>query len=434
MALIGGAGLLAGCETFDSLVGTRKTPLPGERLPILRSEGTLGPDRGVDPLGVALPAPQARADWPMAGGPSTHVAGHGVLAEGARLAWRADAGSGSGYRARLAAGPIVAAGRVVTVDAFATVSAFALADGSRFWRTGTEREREPALPMGGGAAIADGTVFVATPLAEILALSLADGTILWRAPLPAPARSAPTVAAGRIFVATAENHLLALSAANGDRLWTYRAAPALTMPFGLGAPAVDGETVVAGFGSGEMAALRAADGRVLWIETLGAVGSTSLGDLSGIVGQPVIDRDRVLAVGTAGITIAVDLRSGRRLWERAFGGDVGVAAAGDFLFAVTRGGTALALGRDDGRIRWATDLDPSPEGGRRRVVARFGPPILAGGRVLVPSSRGEVLGLDPRGGAIAQRIPVSSSVTLPAALVEGTLLLLGDDATLMALR
>jgi hypothetical protein len=67
-------------------------------------------------------------------------------------------------------------------------------------------------------------------------------------------------------------------------------------------------------------------------------------------------------------------------------------------------------------------------------VARFGPPILAGGRVLVPSSRGEVLGLDPRGGAIAQRIPVSSSVTLPAALVEGTLLLLGDDATLMALR
>jgi outer membrane protein assembly factor BamB len=142
----------------------------------------------------------------------------------------------------------------------------------------------------------------------------------------------------------------------------------------------------------------------------------------------------VLATGLGNISIAVDLRSGRRLWERNFGSANGLASAGDWVFGVTAAGEAVAIGRDDGRIRWITELNPVPEGGRRRAEARFGPPLVAGGRVLVPSSRGELLALDPQSGAIAGRIPLSSGSTLPLAVAGDTLLVLGDDGTLMALR
>jgi outer membrane protein assembly factor BamB len=434
-ALLGAAALLPACETIDGIFGTRKTPLPGERRSVLRSDPALTPDAGLDGGPVNLPGPQSLPEWPQVGGPASHAPGHATLSAQPAQAWRASVGSGSGYRQRITAGPVIAGGRVFAVDAFGSVSAHALENGARLWRADTSREDESAGAMGGGCAAEGGVLYVATGLADVLALTPEDGSIRWRARIPAPARGAPTVAGGRIFVPTVENHLLALSVEDGRRLWTHRAQPIVTLPLGLPAPAVEGDTVVAGFATGELTALRAADGRVLWGETLGGVANTSLADIVGITGQPVIDRGRVFAVGLGNTTIAVDLRSGRRLWERAFGGSAGPAAAGDWVFAVTRGGDAVALGREDGRIRWVTELDPTPETGRRRgAPARFGPPVVAGGRILVPSSRSEVLMLDPGTGAVAGRVPLSSGVTLPAALAQDTLVLLGDDGTLMALR
>jgi outer membrane protein assembly factor BamB len=433
-ALLGAAGLLAGCDSLDNLFGTRKTPLPGERRSVLRADPTLIPDPGENRT-VALPEAQPIADWPQVGGPASHAPGHARLAEAPRQAWRASIGYGSGYRQRITAGPVVAGGRVYAVDAYGEVSAFSLENGGRVWRTDTSREDESAGAMGGGVAVEGGIAYVATGLADVLALNAETGAILWRARIPAPARGAPAVAGGRIFVPTVENHLLALSVEDGRRLWTHRAQPAVTLPLGLPTPAVDGETVVAGFGTGELTALRASDGRVLWGETLGGVANTSLADIVGITGHAVIDRGRVYAMGLGNVTIGVDLRSGRRLWERPFGGGSAVASAGEWVFAVTRGGDAVALGRDDGRIRWVSELDPAPAtGSRRGDPATFGPPIVAGGRIMVPSSKAELLLLDPATGAIAGRVPLSAGVTLPGAVSQETLVLLGDDGTLMGLR
>jgi outer membrane protein assembly factor BamB len=434
-ALLGAAALLGGCSALESIVGERKVPLPGERQGVLNPEPPLVADSEVEGVAIALPPAQPVAEWPMAGGPSGHSPGHVALADRLALAWRASAGSGSASRQRITAGPVISGGLVHAVDAWGRVSAHALADGRQRWRTDTTPEDQSAVPLGGGAAVADGIVYVATGAAEVLALNQADGTIRWRARLPAPARGAPTVAGGRIFVPTTENHLLGLSAEDGRRLWTYRGSPQVTIPLGLPAPAVEGETVVAGFGTGELVAVRAADGRLIWGETLGGVANTSLADIVGITALPLIDRGRVIAIGLGNTAIAVDLRSGRRLWERNFGGPSGAAAAGDWVFAVSRNGEALALGREDGRIRWVSELDPAPAGGRRRgEPTRFGQPLVGAGRVLVPSSRGELLLLEPSNGQVAGRVSLGSGVTQPMASADGTLVALADDATLIALR
>ena len=435
-ALLGAAGLLGACDTIDGILGTRKTPLPGERRSVLRATPGLTPDAAAEGRLVTLPGPVSLAEWPQNGGPATHSPGHAALSEAPRQAWRASIGSGTGYRQRITAGPVIAGGRVIAVDAFGIVSAHALENGGRLWRTDTARENESAGAVGGGVAVEGDTCYVATGLADVLALDAATGAVRWRVRVPTPTRGAPTVAGGRIFVPTVENHLLALSLEDGRRLWTHRAGAQTTLPFGLPAPAVEDETVVAGFGTGELVALRVSDGRLLWAETLGGVANTSLADFVGITGLPVIDRGRVFATGLANVTVAVDLRSGRRLWERPVGGGTGPAVAGDWVFAVTRSGDALALGREDGRVRWATELDPSPATGSRRAPppAQFGPPVVAGGRVLIASSRPELLILDPATGAVVGRTPLSAGATQPAAVAAETLALLGDDGTLMALR
>ncbi|MBL6078203.1 PQQ-like beta-propeller repeat protein [Belnapia sp. T18] len=436
-ALLGGAGLLAGCEsitdTFDGIFGERKVPLRGERRPVLAVERPLNIEEGAQ-APVTLPPPALNADWPQAGGTISHAAGHPAL--GLRLgeAWRTAIGTGTAYRRRLLAPPIAAGGAVYAADALGMVTALTALDGRRRWSFDTRPEKDRDGALGTALAFDNGTLYLATGMAEAMALDPADGKPRWRVDLPAPARGALTVANGRAYVTTTENHLLALSVEDGRTLWTYRGQPTATMALGLPAAAVEGEMVVAGFGSGELAAIRASDGRAQWSETLSSAAGGGLADIAAITALPVIDRGRVFASGLGGITIALDLRSGRRLWER----DVAAAetpwVAGDWVFLLTTGAEVACLGRDDGRVRWIASLQRFKDEKRRRDPIQWAAPVLAGGRLLVAGSNAQLVEVDPSNGEIAGRVRLPDGVMLPPAVAGGVMYVLTEDAVVAALQ
>lgn len=433
-ALLGAAGLLAGCETLDDIFGEKRERFAGERRAVLTTpERVLSADDAAQGTAVVLPPPAPRADWPQAGGDAAHAGGHPALGGTLGSAWRSGFGSGSGYRRRILAGPVAGGGQVFAADAFGEVSAFDATTGNRRWRRDTGRERESDSPLGAGLALGGETLYVATGLSELLALNAADGSVRWRVDLPAPARGAPTVADGRIFVPTVASQLVCLAAEDGRRVWTHRAAPTTTIPLGLAAPAVEGEAVVAGFPSGELFALRATDGRVLWSESLAAAGTITLSDIAGVRAAPVISGGRVIAVGIGGLTICVDLRSGRRLWEQETGGTEAPWAAGDWVFLTNDVGQVAAIGRDSGQVRWATSLRPAARGSRPPERILLSSPVLAGGRVLVGTGRGEIVAIDPASGAVTGRTPMPGSVTLQPIVTGNLLVAATDDATLVAL-
>ena len=437
-ALLATAALLGGCETFDSIFGERKVRLSGERRPVLDlPDRSLSVDEGAAALPVSLPPPAPRADWPQAGGDAAHAGGHPALGPTLAEAWRADFGSGSSYRRRLTAPPVAAGGTVYAADAFGVVSAFDLARGGRRWRLDTTRRGEDddgSGAVGGGIAVEGDTVYIASGLAELLAVNAADGNVKWRVRVPAPSRGAPTVAAGKIFLPTIENQLVAFAAEDGKRAWTHRAAAVTAVPLGLPAPAVEGDVVVAGFGSGEIFALRVADGRVQWSESVAPSGAGGMSDVAGMRAMPVISQGRVVAIGMSGLTICVDLRSGRRLWERELSGTEAPWAAGDWIFAVTGGGDAVAIGRDSGQLRWVSSLRPERRGSRPPEPVQLASPVLAGGRLLVATSRGELVALDPASGSVNGRQRLPGPATLQPGVAGDTLFLATEEATLVAMR
>jgi outer membrane protein assembly factor BamB len=433
-ALLGATGLLGGCEMFDGIFGERRERFPGERRSIMDiPERSLQADPAAAATAVTLPPPAPRPDWPVAGGDIAHSGGHIAFGPGLARSWSSSFGSGNGYRRRLLAGPVAEAGSIYVSDSLGVVSAFDAATGGRRWRRDTDRTNDDTGTMGSGVAVSGETLYVATGLAELMALNIADGSVRWRVDLPAPARGAPTIAGGTVFVPTVSSHLVALAADDGRRLWMHRAAAIPTIPLGLGTPAVEGEVVVAGFPSGELLALRTTDGRVLWSESLAAAGSIALSDIAGVRARPAVAYGRVVAVGMGGLTICVDLRAGRRLWEQEAGGTEGAWMAGDWVFMSNDAGQVSALERESGVVRWTTSLRPPARGNRPPDPIGLSSPVLAGGRLLVGTSLSELVSLDPASGEVGSRLPLPAALGMQPIVTGGLMIAATDDGTLVAL-
>lgn len=421
-----------GCSLLDDWFGAEKDPLPGKRESVALSRRGLAVDK-TDTRPVTLPPPTPRPEWAQPGGGPTHVGGNIEIA-GFNPAWRASLGAGGGYRARITAQPIVAGGRVFGMDSDATVTAFALSDGSRQWRTDTQSDEDRSTNIGGGISHAEGTVFASTGRAELLALDAATGAIRWRQPLGAPARSAPTIADGRLFTLTLEDRLLCHSL-KGERQWTYQSQTVATTVLGQAAPAYADGLVVAGFGSGDVAALRAESGALAWGDSLASTrGRASMAELSGIRALPVLDRGIVFVIGAGGVLVSMDQRSGRRLWELEAGGHQTPWLAGEWLFVVTSDQTLAAIGREDGRVRWLTDLPAFEDEEKQRGPLFWTGPVLAGGKLIVAGSNSQAVSVDPASGRLIGRIEIRDKISVAPVVAAATLLLVTDDGTLAAYR
>ena len=429
---------VSGCDTIDSVFSSSddKEKLPGTRISILALERELRPNLESVETRIILPRPEDTVVWPGAGGLSHHAMHHLVIGDAPKRAWSVDAGEGSGLRNRVFAEPIIADGRIFTMDAEGIVNAFDAATGKRAWRAKTaSKVDEDNAFLGGAIAFEQKRIFATTGAAQVLALDAATGKEIWRVPVETPIRAAPTVNAGRVFVVTVENQVVALAADTGRKLWAYAGSPAPTILLGGTAPAVDGGVVVAALSSGELVALRTDNGTVLWNETVVAVRRTeAAASLPDIAARAVIDKGRVFAVGQSGVLVAIDLRTGRRLWEVPVAGIYEPWIAGDFLYAITIDSEAVCIDARSGRILWVTQLPrfEDEEDKTGRIV--WAGPALVSDRLILVSSNSEALSLSPYSGAVLGKVELSSGTTLSPVFANASMYILGDDGDLSAYR
>lgn len=425
---------VTGCSWFDDWFGDKKTPLPGTRLDVLAARRGLTID---NPTGrpVTLPPAVANADWLQAGGVASHEMGNPAARDTLEQVWTAPIGDGGGYRKKVTARPVVSNGRVYAMDSSAVVSAHDAKSGAEVWRFATQAEDDDSTNVGGGIALDGSILYAATGLADVLAIDAATGKQHWRKSIPTAARSAPTIAEGKLFIPTIDDQLLALSAADGSRVWSHQAATAETTVLGLPAPAYADGLVVAGFGSGELVCLRAASGAVTWTDSLASLrGRTSLIDLSAIRGMPVIIEGRVYAIGLGGLMVSIDLRSGRRLWERDIGSGESPWAAGDWLFVVTSDLEAVAINRQDGTIAWATQMPRWENEAKQEDPIHWVGPVLAGGRLVLASSNKQLASVNPLNGKIMATQALAGPAAVAPVVAGGTVFVVTDDGALLALR
>ncbi len=455
-AAIAALALLAGCGIFKGGDAKPKTAVLGERIPVLTVETSASTDPAIASLAVTVPPPEANADWPQPGGNPQKLIGDVALAAQPKRVWTARiAGVKAG--ARLAAPPVVAGGRVYVMDTNATVHSFDAQTGGKVWesqllgRVGPGIKRGGVTGMilgkahksfkrslfGGGVSYDDGKLYAANGLGEVAQMDAATGKIGWRVTPGGPLRGAPTIANGSLYVMTQDNQLFSLNEADGSTQWTASGPLQSAGVFGAGAPAAARGTVIAGFSSGDLDAYRYENGRIVWQDALTRTSvSTTVGDVSDVDASPVIDDTRVYAVGAGGRAIALDLVTGQRLWELNIGGISTPALGGDWLFVVSDQAQLFCIQRTSGKIRWATQLTRWKNPKKKTNGVFWSGPVLAGGRLLLTNSLGELTYVDPATGKeqATEEKAAKKPFSLPPVVAGGTLYLLASDGTLSAWR
>lgn len=424
---------LAACDTW--MGENEAPPLPGKRIAILAQDRAVTPEAALADIDIRLPPPEPNDDWPQPGGYAPHAMHHMELGDDLERAWTASVGSGTSGRAHLWSQPIVAEGRVFAMDAEAQVTAVDAASGRTVWDQDVTPENEDAGGFGGGLAYEDGRVFAATGFGEVVALDAATGKEQWRRKVSGPVRGAPVARGGRVVVVSLDNQTHALAADDGRVLWTHQGLSEIASLLGASSPAIEGNVVIVPYSSGELFALRLENGAVQWSESLAGIRRTgAAGTLSDIRGLPVIDRGRVYAAGNSDIIAAIDLRTGRRIWDRQIGSAQTPWVAGDYLFLISTANELVALEARTGRVKWVAPLQRWANEKDKAGTLVWSGPVLAGDRLIAVSSHGWALSLSPYTGEVLGKERMPDAVTIPPVVAGRSLYFLTDDADLVAYR
>lgn len=425
----------SGCSLFKKGAGP-KTPVLGQRISVLTSETDVEIDPATQTLPFSLPPTQENSGWTESGGNASNSMGSLALGNALQPAFTVQAGRGSSLTARLTAPPIVANGRVYTIDTLGAVRAFNARTGAPVWASQTPDVRgDEAALYGGGIAYDNGRIFATNGLGFVSALSEQNGGILWKVRPGGPLRGAPTVANGAVYVISQDNQIYSLKEDDGSTNWSEAGTLQIAGIFGAASPAVGQGTVVAGFSSGELNGYRYENGRQVWSDTLQRTSiRTSVSSLSDIDADPVVDSGQVFAIGEGGRMVALDLVSGQRMWELNIAGLSTPWVAGDWVFVVTDEDKLLCIYRQNGHIRWINQLPKFVKPKDKKGGIDYTGPVLAGNRLILAASNGQIIQIDPATGNYVSQFNVGAGVSLPPVVADSTLYIYDDQARLHAYR
>lgn len=440
------------CAAILTACGTTEDQLARDEFADAEAVLTAEEEILADPIlaaeAVVLPPAFENPEWAQAGGEADHAPVHVSAPEFLQRLWRATVVSSKSKKAPQTSPPVVGPERLYVIDAVASVAAFDKSNGRQVWRTRMTpdvtdpqasrfnifaRVHPADLGFGGGAALEGDRLFVTSGFGFVAALDPETGEVLWKYDGPGPMRNPPLVAEGVVVAVSISNEVVALDQQTGEEVWTYQSFEESARFLAAAAPAYADETVIIPFSSGEVASLNITNGRVQWQAVISRTSRlNALSVLGDIAGSPIIDRGAVFSVSQSGQMAGIDLRTGQVAWETPVGGYHTPWLSGESIFVISNRGELTALNRVDGRVRWKQTLPGFENEKKRKGRIAWAGPVLAGGRLWIVGTNGELRGLSPQNGEVMQTFKLRQGATLTPIVAANVIYILGEDGAVEA--
>ena len=448
LALFAGLGVLAaGCSTPEEILeGLREDPRsPGFDLTDPDATAAAAERAATDFAAFEntsrpanLGAMQQVSRWTHRGANAAHLVPHASLSAAPQVVFASNAGSGNDRRYRITAEPVSDGTRVYTMDSRAAVSAHGLGGGVVWSADVTPPGENAGSGSGGGLALAGGTLYATTTFGELVALDAASGAVKWRQKFEAAVHGAPTVSGGKVYVTSANSVAYAVSTDTGRIDWRRAGVPTQHGVSGAAAPAVSGNVVIYPLANRAMLGVDAGSGDVRWVARVaGGRDGRARNVLSAFTGEPVVSGGVIYAANASGRAVAVGLQDGKIRWTADEGAQGTMAVAGGSVYFVNDEAKLVRLSAQDGDKVWQVDLPRYVKADKPRKLKSIFPaygPVLAGGKLWVASGDGVLRGFNPADGALAASVELPAGAASRPIAVAGLLMLMTERGTLVGLR
>jgi len=277
-------------------------------------------------------------------------------------------------------------------------------------------------PIFSSAVAGLGMVYIASTDGYLYALSQASGAISWRAEVGNYLTdSTPALEGQTLFVAARGTTIEALNAQTGAVYWTFAVAERIEAP-----PLVVGSRVLVASRT-TLWTLNATDGSLLWKFHRGAVGWPT-------TGVPAVAGDTVyVGLGSGSSLWALNLTNGQIVWAFDTGDRITSAplVSAGTVYIATWHGEIFALDRAQGTMLWVYTLNGKTK--QSLIDGVGGSMALAGGNLYVGDYRGELICLDGQHGRLLWRFATGAQVLATPVVAAGFVYFGSDDGYFYAL-
>ncbi len=419
----------------------------GQRISIVAFDQKLQPSKSLKGIGYYLPPVAAVGSWPVAGGPQDVLVQNADAAKDFKVAWTKSIGAASKDDTEVVAPPVSDGKLIYTMDGEARVSAFDVNTGAQAWTVDLNpHNKRDKFAFGGGLALSDGKLYVTSGYRFVDALDAATGKKVWEKPVDTQMHAAPTVDGSHVYVTDVDNQIFAFDKSTGDMIWTYQAIAEPARLLKSSAPIVSDGVVYAPFSSGEVVALSASGGEVLWEQVLAqSTRTNALSEIRDISGRPVLYNGTVFAASHSGVFQAMNAKTGEPVWKVTTDSVNTPWVAGDVVFLVSLQGELMSVSRETGQIYWLQDLNAGAQKvkksvfglGRDKKVGKlpiWSGPVLASNRLILVNDLGEAVAFDPKTGERKDSLKLGGAGYIAPIVVGDKLFVVTDDAKLVAIR
>lgn len=246
--------------------------------------------------------------------------------------------------------PVMQGHFLYNVDHQGTVIAFDTRKKNVLW------QNELHKPAGSALSLSNQQLYVGTSDGTVLSLNVSDGKVIWQAGVSSEVLAAPKEARGIVVVRCVDGYLYGLDAKTGKQLWLVeQRTPSLSLR-GTSEPVIAGDLVLNTFDNGRLVAVNLQTGKVLWQSSIAVPkGRTDLERMVDADANPVIVDDVVYAVAFQGRLVAMQLGSGRIIWTRDIDSYSGMSVDPYRIYLADSQGILWAFDRSTGATLWKQD-------------------------------------------------------------------------------
>jgi outer membrane protein assembly factor BamB len=266
-----------------------------------------------------------------------------------RTEWSRSIGEGQGETFNMLV-PAIDGEVIYAADVEGLVMALDRMSGKVIWR------KKLDIPVSGAVGAGYGQVLLGTLKGEVIALDASSGEEQWRSRVTSEVLAAPASNGDVVVVQTQDDRLIAFDADTGSQRWIFENTPAVLTLRGTGSPLVTNRLVVAGLSSGKVIAVDAQRGLPVWEQRVAIPqGRSELERVVDIDGGLLQSGGTVYAVSYQGRVAALDLESGRILWQREASSSVNVAQGFGNVYVSQANGTVEGIDERSASALWSND-------------------------------------------------------------------------------